>query len=301
MCNWTIKAASKCTDLIELMKDKTREGPMINMDETTLQVLKEPGKKADSKSQMWVTVGTDSNHKVILFNYSRSRNAQIAESLLDGFTGSLQTDGYAGYNSAVKEHKLWHVGCLAHVRRNFFNAAKATKSGGQANRALKWIKSLYRIEKELRKQELDAQEFVLQRRRKAIPILKDFRKWLGEKKGSVLPSSDLGKAINYALSEYVKLVRYLKYDYLTPDNNAAENAIRPFVVGRKNWMFSDTPKGAYASATLYSLVETAKANDIEPMAYLNHIFTRLPLVSEKKELELLLPWNIRKEELNIRK
>jgi len=301
MCNWTMKAASKCSDLVDLMRDKTREGPLINMDETTLQVLKEPGRNPDSKSYMWVTVGNDSDHKIILYNYSRTRSAQMAESLLEGFSGSLQTDGYAGYNKAVGKHKLWHVGCLAHIRRKFYDAAKATKSGGQANKALKYIRSLYRIEKELRKLELPTDEFVRQRRHQAIPVLKEFRNWLKDKKKSVLPSSLLGQAIGYALSEYVKLVRYLKYDYLTPDNNSAENAIRPFVIGRKNWLFNDTPKGAYASATIYSLVETAKANDVEPMAYLNHVFENLPLATGKEDLEQLLPWNICKEELTFSK
>jgi len=301
MCNWTIKAASKCSELIEFMRDKTRNGPLINMDETTVQVLKEQGRESDSKSYMWVTVGNDSGNKIVLYNYSRTRSAQVAESLLEGFTGSLQTDGYAGYNRAAGKYNLWHVGCLAHIRRKFYEAAKATKSGGQANKALKYIKSLYRIEKELRQLELSPEEFVRQRRQQAIPVLKEFRKWLVIKEKTVLPSPSLGKAIKYALSEYVRLVRYLKYNLLTPDNNTAENAIRPFVVGRKNWLFNDTPKGAYASATIYSLVETAKANGVEPMAYLNHIFERLPLVSGKDDLEMLLPWNIREEELTIRK
>lgn len=299
MCNWSINAASKCSDLIDLMKEKTREGPLINMDETTVQVLKEQGREPGSKSQMWVTAGSDSGHKIILFNYSRTRNAQIPEILLEGFLGALQTDGYAGYNSIAKKNKLWHVACLAHIRRKFFEAAKETKSGGQANKALKIIKALYRIEKELRSQEMSDDDFVSIRREKAIPVLKKFRVWLDEKSKSVLPSSPLGKAVSYALSEYVKLVRYLKYAYLTPDNNVAENAIRPFVIGRKNWMFNDTPRGAYASATLYSLVETAKANGVEPMHYLKYIFEQIPLVEgNKNSLEKLLPWNIPKEILS---
>jgi hypothetical protein len=104
-----------------------------------------------------------------------------------------------------------------------------------------------------------------------------------------------GAAVSYALSEYIKIVRYLKYEYLTPDNNIAENAIRPFVIGRRNWLFSDTPKGAHASAALYSLVETAKANGLEPAKYLNYIFENIPMVSHEKDLEKLLPWNVQLE------
>ncbi|MBF9018980.1 MULTISPECIES: IS66 family transposase [unclassified Oceanispirochaeta] len=230
MCNWTIKTALKCSDLIDLLKERTREGPLINMDETTVQVLKESGKKVDSKSYMWVTVGSDSGNKIVLFNYSRTRKEDMAVKLLEGYAGSLQTDGYAGYNAATRKYNLWHVACLAHIRRKFVEAAKATKSGGQANKAIKYIRKLYVIENELRAMQLTASDFNSLRRNRAIPILKEFRKWLTEKKVTVVPSMALGKAVNYADSEYMKMVRYLKYDYLTPDNNAAENSIRPFVI-----------------------------------------------------------------------
>ncbi|MDA3957759.1 IS66 family transposase [Oceanispirochaeta sp.] len=159
MCNWTIKTALKCSDLIDLMREKTREGPLINMDETTVQVLKESGKKVDSKSYMWVTVGSNSGNKIVLFNYSRTRKAEMAVKLLDGYGGSIQTDGYAGYNAATRAYKLWHVACLAHIRRKFVDAAKATKNGGQANKAIKYIRKLYIIEKELRAMQLTASEF----------------------------------------------------------------------------------------------------------------------------------------------
>ena len=293
MCNWAIHTASKCAPLIELMREKTREGPLINMDETTLQVLKEPGKRVDSKSYMWVTIGSDSGHRIVLFNYSRTRKAEVALTLLSGFKGSLQSDGYAGYNAARKEYGLWHVGCLAHVRRKFIESAKATKSGGQANKALKYINKLYRIEKSLRSKNLPPEDFVKARRMEAIPVLKDFHIWLKEKQQRAVSSLTFGRAVSYALSEYIKVVRYLKYEYLTPDNNIAENAIRPFVIGRRNWMFSDTPRGAHASAALYSLVETAKANRLEPAHYLHYLFDKIPLVSQKEDLEKLLPWNVR--------
>jgi len=270
MCNWSIHTASKCSALIDLMREKTREGPLINMDETTLQVLKEPGKVVDSKSYMWVTVGSDSGHKIVLFNYSRTRKAQVALNLLSGFKGSLQTDGYAGYNAARKEYGLWHVGCLAHIRRKFLESAKATRSGGQAKKALKYISKLYRIEKTLRNEDHSPEEFIESRKRQAIPVLKEFHKWLKEREMKAVSSLTFGAAVNYALSEYVRIVRYLKYEYLTPDNNIAENAIRPFVLGRRNWLFSDTPRGAHASAALYSLVETAKANGLVCWAHLSN-------------------------------
>ena len=294
MANWSIKAAQKCEPLIELMRELSREGPLINMDETTVQVLKEPGRKPENKSYMWITVGSNENRKLILFNYSQTRKEEVALSLLDGFSGILQTDGYAGYNKAAKEYKLYHVGCLAHARRKFYEAAKATKSGGKANKALKLIQKIYKIEKELRAQNLTPDAFVEKRRQLASPVWGEFHNWLKEMESSVPPGMDLGKAIKYSLNEYPKLIRYLDHAATTPDNNIAENAIRPFVIGRKNWMFCDSPKGAHASAVIYSLCETAMANSIEPQDYLYQLFEKLPQIdsTDRKALEQLLPWNI---------
>ncbi|RDG28620.1 IS66 family transposase [Oceanispirochaeta sp. M1] len=294
MANWSIKAARACEPLIELMRRQTREGPLINMDETTVQVLKEPGRKPVNKSYMWITVGSNEGRKIVLFNYSQTRKDEVALSLLDGFSGILQTDGYAGYNKATREYGLYHVGCLAHARRKFFEAAKATKSGGKANKALKLIQKIYSLEKELRSSNLDDPLFVNRRREQVLPIWQEFHKWLKEMKASIPPKTKLGEAVSYTLNEYQKLVRYLKYAETTPDNNVAENAIRPFVIGRKNWLFCDTPGGAHASAIIYSLCETAKANNVEPQEYLYQLFEKLPTIdsSDLKALGNLLPWNI---------
>ncbi len=294
MANWSIKAAQKCEPLIELMRELSREGPLINMDETTVQVLKEPGRKPENKSYMWITVGSNEDRKIVLFNYSQTRKEEVALSLLKGFSGILQTDGYAGYYKAAKEYELDHVGCLAHARRKFYEAAKATKSGGKANTALKLIQKIYKVEKELREKDFDQRSFIETRRKQVVPIWKDFQKWLKEMSTTVPPKTKLGEAVSYTRNEYKKLVRYMKYAVTTPDNNIAENAIRPFVVGRKNWMFYDSPKGAHASAAIYSLCETAKANNIEPQNYLFQLFEKLPRIdsTDRKALEQLLPWNI---------
>ncbi len=294
MSNWAIKAALACEPLIELMRQKTREGPLINMDETTVQVLKEPGRKPENKSFMWVTVGSDQNRKIVLFNYSQTRREEIPLSLLDGFKGVLQTDGYVGYNRASKEYKLYHVGCLAHARRKFFEAAAITKGEGNADKALKIIQKIYQAEKTLRAEHLDDELFVAERRKQVIPLWQEFHQLLKKWEISIPPKTKLGEAVNYTLNEYKKLVRYLKYVYVTPDNNLAENSIRPFVIGRKNWIFFDTPKGAHASAVLYSLIETAKANQLEPQDYLYHLFEMLPLIEldDQSDMEALLPWNI---------
>lgn len=296
MANWAIKTARACEPLVELMRRLTREGPLINMDETSIQVLKEPGRKPENKSYMWVTVGSNENRKIVLFNYSQTRKEEIPLTLLDGFSGILQTDGYAGYHKAVAQYSLYHTGCLAHAKRKFNQAADVSKKKGKAEEALTFIRKIYRIEKELRNKQLDDCDFAVQRRKLVIPVWQKFHKWLRAMENVVPPGSKVGQAISYTLKEYQKMVRYMKNACTTPDNNIAENAIRPFVVGRKNWLFSDIPRGAYASATLYSLVETAKANGMEPQDYLFMLFEKLPLIDRNDSfaLEGLLPWNIKK-------
>ena len=292
MSNWSLKVSLAGTDLYENLWKLVREGPFINMDETTIQVLHEKSRKPESKSYMWVTVGRHDNHKIVLFNYFKGRGKEIPLKLLDGFKGVIQTDGYDGYNHVVNQLELTHIGCLAHARRKFMKSFKAGKKGGQSKIAIDLIKKIYKIEKELRKENLSEQDFLSQRQESVFPIRNQFRDWLIERRKDVVPSSLLGKAVNYTLNEFEKIFKYLDYDFTTPDNNIAENAIRPFVIGRKNWLFCNTPKGAHSSALLYSLVETAKANNIEPLNYLNKLFERLPEVTDLSQMEALLPWNL---------
>ena len=293
MCNWTIQASRACGEYLDLLRRKIREGPLINMDETSLQVLNEPSRPADAKSFMWVMVGTQNDgHRVVLYNYSPHRSARVAESLLEGYQGSLQTDGYSGYNSVGAWKSIWHVGCMLHSRRKFFEAHVGAKKKGHAKTGLNYIRKLYRIEHELRDADLSDDEFVVARRKAAAPVLREFKKWLEGMRETVPPQSLLGQAVSYTLSEYKRLVRYLKYAYLTPDNNAAEQAIRPFAVGRRNWLFNNTPLGAHASAAMFSLVETAKANNLDPFHFMYHLFEELPEADTEEKLEMLLPWNM---------
>lgn len=294
LCNWAIKGANRCKDLIALMWEEIRSGPLINMDETTVQVLKEENRDPTSKSYMWITVGYSKPVKpVILFDYHTSRSKDIPVKLLEGYKGYLQTDGYAGYNKVGSDPDIVHIGCFAHARRYFHEAFKLSKKSKTAQRGLSFIQKLYGIEKKLRKrlldEELTADEFTKQRREKSVPVLEDFHKWLKEKVNYVPPESKTGKAIDYTLKQWDRLIKYMDAYFLTPDNNIVENAIRPFVLGRKNWLFSDTPQGAEASAILYSLVETAKANNLEPYRYLRYLFTHLPQASSKNDLKKLLP------------
>ena len=293
MCNWVIKAAGGCGDYLDLLREYVRAGPLINMDETVLQVLNEPNRPASSKSYMWVMVGSqEDGYRIVLYHYSPHHSAKIAESLLEGYRGALQTDAYIVYESIGAWPGIWHVGCMLHSRRKFYEAYIGANKQGQAKVGLQFIKDLYRVEHRLRAAKLPDNTFVIERRKAAAPILRKFKKWLKATKGTVPDESLLGKAISYTLNEFKRLVRYLKYAYLTPDNNVAERAIKPYAVGRKNWLFNNTPLGAHASAAMYSLVETAIANNLDPYHFLWRLFTELPEADTKEKLEKLLPWNM---------
>jgi transposase len=275
-----------------------KQGEYMRMDETTVQVLHEVGRSPDAKSYMWVAIGYPIRGRpLVLYQYHPSRSRDIPHAFLEGFTGYLQTDGYDGYNLAAGRDGIIHVGCFAHARRYFFDAAKLNKQDSRAHRALEFIRKLYEIEGRLRERKLPAHSFVEKRKKEAFPVLDEFHLWLKHIGLDVVPSSRTGKAIAYTLKEWDKLVRYLEADFLTPDNNEIERAIRPFVIGRKNWLFSNTPRGAHASAAMYSLVESAKANRIEPYQYLRFLFTNLPLASGRDLLRSMLPCYITEQQM----
>ena len=300
LANWMIKAGHLVQPLINLMQDRLLSYDILQMDETTVQVLKESGRKAQSKSYLWLQRGGPPEHPVVLYHYDPGRGAAVATRLLDGFKGYLQTDGYDGYNAVVASNHLIHVGCMAHARRRFHDAVKAqgrNKTRGKAHRGLALIQKLYGIEKQARN--LEPEKRHAHRQRHARPILDEMRSWLDQAVGQVPPTSATGKALHYLHHEWPRLIRYLDDGRLEIDNNAAENAIRPFVIGRKNWLFSDSVRGVKASANLYSLIETAKANGLEPYAYLRYLFTELPKAETVDAIETLLPGNLDTDQIKI--
>jgi len=293
LANWMIQVGTLIQPLINLLQDRLLDYDIVQMDETTVQVLKEAGRSAQSKSYLWLQRGGPPDQPVVLFHYDPGRGAEVAKRLLAGFKGYLQTDGYDGYNDAVAVGDLTHVGCMAHARRKFNEAVKAQGSNqqcGRAHRGLALIQKLYRIEKQAR--DLTPESRHDHRQLHARPLLNELRSWLDTALPEVPPTSATGKALNYLNNEWDKLIRYLDDGRVEIDNNAAENAIRPFVVGRKNWLFSDSVKGVKASANLYSLIETAKANGLEPYAYLRFLFTELPKANTVDAIEALLPGNL---------
>ncbi len=301
LANWMIQTGNLIQPIINLLRDRLLSYDILHMDETTVQVLNEPDKKAKSKSYLWVQRGGPPNKAVILFDYDAGRSQRVPLRLLEGFNGTIQTDGYAGYNAVVEQNKLTHLGCWAHARRKFSEAVKAQGKGknknkktGKAQRGLAFIQKLYKIEKTLLG--LSAEDRFTQRQQQSVSLLEKLKTWLDESITTVPPQSAVGKALHYLNNEWDKLIRYTNDGRTLMDNNLAENAIRPFVIGRKNWLFSKSVKGVKASANLYSLIETAKANGLEPYAYLRVLFAKLPQATTVDEIEALLPGNIALEE-----
>lgn len=261
------------------------------MDETTVQVLKEPGKAAESKSYMWL-MASFNHHPVTVFHYAPSRSQHIPLEHLNGTVQALMVDGYEGYQAACDQHGIVRLGCWAHARRKFVEAQKLQPKGktGKADQALAFIQKLYRIEAGLKDEPPDKRYSVRQQQGK--PVVDKIHQWLNKSLPHVPPKTALGKALHYLHHQWPRLVRYLEHGAYPIDNNRAENAIRPFTIGRKNWLFANSQAGAKASANLYSLIETAKANGLNPYSYLKHIFKELPNAETVEHIEKLLPWHI---------
>ena len=290
LANWMIKAGALLQPLINLLEERLLAHPVMHCDETTLQVLKEPDKAAETKSYMWVRVGGPPTQPIRLFHYAPSRSGSVVSELLEGYEGYLQTDDYAGYNAVCANNDITQLGCWAHVRRKFVDAQKATgvkKRSGKADMAISLIAKLYGIEKRIK--ELDEQARYAIRQQESVPQLVKIREWLDRSLHGTLPKGLLGKALSYLDKNWRKLTVYTNDGRLCIDNNPAENAIRPFVIGRKNYLFSASVRGATSSANIYSLIETAKANGLEPYYYLRQVFTELPKATSVDDIEALLP------------
>jgi transposase len=299
LANWVIALARPLQPLINLIRDQQLAGNLIMADETRVQVLKEPGRPATSDKFMWVTLGGPPGQPSVLFEYDPSRSQEVPLRLLDGFHGYLQTDGYAGYNAACLINHITQLGCWDHARRKFKEAQDVQpkpKKGkphkaSKADHILGLINTLYMIERQIK--ELSAAEKFQQRCKRSLPVLKKLKAYLEDNQHKVPKDGLTGKAMTYLSNQWGKLMVYCSNGELNISNILAENAIRPFVIGRKAWLFSDTPKGAQASAIHYSLIETAKANGLEPYAYLSQVLKALPYADTVEKIEALLPWNIK--------
>ncbi|WP_164670433.1 IS66 family transposase [Virgibacillus doumboii] len=294
LANWIAYGANAWLELIyKEMHARLLELDMAHADETTLQVLSEPERPATSKSYMWLYRSGHTDVPIVLYDYQQPRAGKHPRRFLEGFKGYLHVDGYPGYNGLTN---VTLVGCWAHARRKFTEALQALPESAattsvKAKEGLAFCNQLYEIERKLK--DVSPKERYKQRLERSQPVMEAFLAWLQEQTPRVLPKSALGKAIKYCRKQWEHLEAFLEDGRLEIDNNRAERSIKPFVLGRKNWLFSNTAKGARSSAIIYSIVETAKENGLNPFNYLSYLFEELPNMdtTDKEQLAQYLPWS----------
>lgn len=298
LARWVIGASRVLQPLLNLMRDGLLDSAFILVDETVVQVLKEPNRKPTSQSYMWVQTGGPPDKPVVIYDYDPSRGSAVPVRLLHDYRGYLMTDGYTAYNRLARTEGITRLACWAHVRRRFVDAVKVQPKGkrGRADDAVAMIARLYKVESDHKEATDEAR--LLARQEISVPALEELHAWMETTRAVVTPTSALGKALSYMGKYWRMLTIYTGRGDLPIDNNRCENAIRPFVVGRKGWMFSDTTAGAHASAVIYSLVETAKANGVEPYLWLLRVLTDLPAAKSVDDVDALLPWNFKIRELS---
>ena len=299
MSNWLIRATNDWLNPIyNAMQAELRRRQVLHADETVLQVLREDGRHAESNSYMWLyRTSCDTKKHIVLYDYQTGRSGDYAKAFLQDFEGYLHTDGLKGYHFKLPE-EITVVGCWAHVRRKFNDALKIVPESAQktspAAQAILRLGQIYKLEEEFRNLPQD-DHFKARfeaRLERSKPMIDALYAWCAAQ--SALPKSPLGQAITYCLNQRFWLDKFLLDGRLEIDNNRAERSIKPFVIGRKNWLFSNTPGGAKASATLYSIIETAKENDVNPFDYLVYVFRNAPdwdIHNDPIALERLMPWN----------
>lgn len=290
--------------VVNLLRDELLDAPLVFGDETELQVLKEPGRNAQTKSYMWAQMtdhcGKDGTGPPIrLFTYAPSRSTKTAMALYAGIRPGavLMTDGYDVYDTIAHTHQLVHLGCWTHCRRYFHDALQALPKDQRgpdhlAARFIALIGKLYEVEAQAKRDGVEASELGRRRQHASVPLLAEIEKLLLANVHAVLPKSLLGQALHYLASQWNKLKRYVEDGRYSIDNNVQENAIRPFCVGRRNWLFADTVAGATASANLYSLLQTCQVNGIDGYRYLRALFTALPRAQTVDDYTALLPCRI---------
>lgn len=303
MSGWVVQLINPLTPLLALLKQQLYRGPVLHLDETRFQVLGEADRENTQKSYMFVYKGGPPDKPVIWYDYADNKGSQVPLDFLfpqgqvvpESTAMTLVTDDYSGFNALAAHPAITgHAACWAHTRRKYNDASKGRDKKAAAFQMLGLIGKLYQIERQIKDQSSKQKHLI--RQQQAKPILDKIRQWLDKQIPRVLPKSDLGKAIRYTHNLWEKLTLYISDGDIPIDNNPAENAIRPFVIGRKNWLHSGSPKGAKASAMIYTLIETAKANEIEPRHYLEQLFERLPKASTEAGLMELLPQNFKTSE-----
>lgn len=290
MANWVIKCTENYLNAVySLMIKYMLEESVLHADETTVQVLHEPGRSVQSKSYEWVyrTSGC-AEHKIVIYDYKETRRQEHPKNFLKGFKGFLHTDGYQVYHNLPPDITV--VGCWAHARRPWENLLKTIpkdkREGSDAERGVAYINRLFELERTFK--ELSPAERYQQRLEKSKPVADAFFAWVNNL--GALPKSPLGQAAYYALSQRKYLENVFLDGRLELSNNRCERSVKPFVLGRKAWLFSNTPNGAVASSIMYSIIETAKENGLHPFHYVKYLLESLPNTTTGN-LEVLMPWS----------
>jgi transposase len=291
LANWVIKGADWLTPIYDKMREQLLRSDIVKADETPVQVLHEDGRKAQTKSFMWLYRSGRDGPPIVLFEYQTTRSGEHPKAFLKGFRGYLQADGYAGYGRVPD---VVPVGCWAHARRKFDEAlsvlsdADRKKGATIAHVGLSYCNRLFAVEREF--QDATPEERRWARLERSKPLLDEFHVWLTSRSIEVLPKSPSGTAVSYCLKQWDRLVTFLEDGRLDIDNNSSERAIKGFVIGRKNWLFANTPAGAKASQVLYSVIESAVENGLHPTAYIEYLLETLPNVTTSA-LDGLMPWS----------
>ena len=294
MSNWLLKSTELYFEPIwKRMREMLLKEEILHADETTLQVLREPERKAQSKSYMWLyRTGKEAGQQLILYDYQKTREAKHPKAFLEGFKGYLHTDGYSGYHNLSPDIRV--VGCLSHARRNFTDAVDAIRneekrSSSPAMIGIAYFDKLFEIERKIAV--LPPDERKQKRQELSLPVLNELRSWVGNLNAP--PKSLLGKAANYVISQWSWRTVWLEDGHLEISNNLAERSIKPFVIGRKNFLFANTPSGARSSAILFSMIQTAKENGFDPYRYLTWVLKKAPYLTmtDLVDIDSLLPAN----------
>jgi transposase len=293
--NWVIKAAELLKPIVDTMVTQIQSYDVAYADETVLQVLNEHGKLATSTSYMWLFGGGPPEKRCFVYQYHSSRQESIAKDFFNSFEGYIHADCYGAYVNLDKS-RIKHVACMAHARRYFIDVVKATKNKpGIAKSAVEWFAKLYAIEQQLKEDHAPIEQIKQTRMTEAQPILVQFKQWLLQQQKTALPKSPLGKALFYSIKHWDSLTQYINDGRLEIDNNRSERAIKPFVIGRKNWLFNTSTKGADASSILFSLVQTCKEHEVDVFAYFKFALENIVKSNQEHDIQLLLPYNVNPE------
>ena len=290
LANWIIRSSQWLKPLWRLMKDELFKEDIVHADETELRVLKRDGIPTNSMSRMWVFCsGAYSKKKMALYKYHATRSSAVVRDVIGDYAGYLQTDGYSAYNAAVKAKR---IGCWAHAKRKFVDCLPKgiEDKNSKAAQALEIIERLFAIEKSL--EGMPKETISAEREKKSVPLLKAY--WNLLENTNAAGGSNLYKAVNYSLNHRAELEGYLAEGRIEMTNNRAERAIKPFVMARKNFLFSDTSRGAESSAMCFTMIESAKLNGLNVYGYLIYLFSELPKLGEepkKEDLTKMLPWS----------